>query len=149
MFVQIRHDNTTFNVDVKINYCDENLFPAVRELLWESETGFIESRSIDSEVELVYSECDSFEQDHQELYSKVMRELDFWSETIASSREREEHREYRRHELHDHSRQPDGHHDGPPEWLYIPTSAVANAQMMEPCTLFPPEWMFVSRARTY
>ena len=105
MFVQINHNNNTFNVDVKINYSDENLCLAVKERLWESETAFVESRSFDSEVELVYSECNSFEQDHQELFSQVMRELDFWSETIASSREREEHREHRRHERHEHQRQ--------------------------------------------
>ena len=149
MFVQINHNNNTFNVDVKINYSDENLCLAVKERLWESETAFVESRSFDSEVELVYSECNSFEQDHQELFSQVMRELDFWSETIASSREREEHREHRRHERHEHQRQPDRHCDEPPEWLYIPTPAVARAHMVEPCTIFPPEWMFVSRARTY
>jgi len=147
MFVKINHHDSLYknNVDVKVNPVDNNVTsPTVQERLWESEAAYIESRSFDTEIELIYGECDTNAMHHQERYNKVMQELDFWSECIASSNSREER---------DRQRKVVRHY-GPPEWLYIPTSILDEDRRTRPGNMvlnepfLRPEWMFVSRSTT-
>lgn len=81
-----------YNIDVRVKWAysivQEEL--GVQERLWESEEGasyyHVESRSFESGVELVYyEECNPYQQRHHEKYSQVLRELDFWSDCIAST----------------------------------------------------------------
>lgn len=152
MCVQVNYNDGINNVDVKIKDADRMETAPVRELIWESEGAYVESRSFDSEVELVYGECQqqtTLQQNNDQLYVQVMHELDYWSDCIAISRSQEE--DYLKGIV------TTWRHKGPPEVLFIPTARLLNttnkkdqhfarAVRKPERSCVPPEWMFLSKA---
>jgi hypothetical protein len=112
MFVEVNCDKNVYNVNVKVNQCeDAHQLVARRERILWGDTAYVESRFYDSVVELVYSECKT-EQQKQERFSRVnLREFVGCSDTIANSRRRGGQRP--NYQFCDD--------DEPPVWLFSPS----------------------------
>lgn len=112
MFVQVNCNKNVYNVNVKVNQCeDAHQLVARRERILWGDTAYVESRFCDSVVELVYSECKT-EQQKEERCSRVnLREFVGCSDTIANSRRRGGQRP--NYQFCDD--------DEPPVWLFSPS----------------------------
>ena len=125
MHVQIDYKNGLYNRDINIKDADWMETSPVREVIWESEVAFVESRSFDSEVELIYGECQqqpTLQENYDQLYVQVMQELDYWSYIIANGRSQDE--DCQKDLVTTTNCNDEG---GPPEVIFIPTARLLNS----------------------